>query len=260
MSDIKDQPIIGIVGGVGPYAGLDLNKKIFDQTIASSDQDHLKIILISSSSEITDRTSYLEKIVQGNPADGIIHIIEQLANIGADVIGIPCNTSHVPEIFDVIVSKTRKKNKKVIIKNMIEEVLSFLIQHYPQVKNIGLIGTTGTVKSKVYSTILSEGGFNVVYPDLEIQQNYVHPSIYDKRFGVKSKSNPVTDIAIEKFKYAIKHVIKKGAELIILGCTEVPLAIKQKKILSVPLIDPTLILARALIKEVAGDKLKKLKI
>ena len=52
-------PMIGIVGGVGPYAGLDLTKKIFDQTLAGSDQEHLPVILVSRPDEIADRTEYL---------------------------------------------------------------------------------------------------------------------------------------------------------------------------------------------------------
>ena len=51
--------IIGIVGGVGPYAGLDLTEKIFGQTIASSDQEHLPVALLSLPERIEDRTRYL---------------------------------------------------------------------------------------------------------------------------------------------------------------------------------------------------------
>ena len=49
---------IGVVGGVGPYAGLDLAKKIFDNTEAQHDQEHLDVLLVNSPRLINDRTAY----------------------------------------------------------------------------------------------------------------------------------------------------------------------------------------------------------
>ena len=100
---------IGIVGGVGPYAGLDLNEKIFRLTKAMTDQEHLNVLLFSMSSKIVDRTDYLIKKIKKNPAYGIYDVLVRLEQGGAEIVGIPCNTSHAPEIWNVIEEKIQAK-------------------------------------------------------------------------------------------------------------------------------------------------------
>lgn len=248
--------IIGIVGGIGPYAGLDLNMKIFDQTMAKSDQEHLKVILISSPDDISDRTEYLMGKADVNPAHAIYKIIQKLELIGADVVGIPCNTVYAPEIFNVLTNSLYGNGNNVEIVHMIEEVSSFTIAHYPDVKNIGILGTNGTFHTGIYTKILEQDGFKVIYPDMEIQYSFVHSAIYDPLYGIKSQSNPVTFAAKEKIYEAAKHLINKGCDGIVLACTEVPLAVKENKIANKPVLDATLILARALIRRAAPEKLK----
>src|SRR5262245_32990820 len=91
---------IGIVGGVGPYAGLDLVKKIFDNTEAQRDQEHLDVLLINSPRLIDDRTNYILAVRDGkvatdpaldpaNPGCGIVACIRKLAAAGAEVVGVP---------------------------------------------------------------------------------------------------------------------------------------------------------------------------
>ncbi len=248
--------LIGIVGGVGPYAGLDLNRKIFDQTIAKNDQEHLKVILFSSSVDIPDRTEYLLGKIKINPADSIIKILQKLELVGVEVAGIPCNTSHAPEIFEVLIERLKANDNHIEIVHMIKEVALFIKKYYPNVHNVGILGTNGTVHSRVFTKILEPEGFKVTYPDKEVQHSKVHPSIYDVNYGIKAKTNPVTDTARKNIIGAIENLIEKGAKCIVLGCTELPLAIKENKIEGKPIVDSTLILARALIKKVTPEKLK----
>ena len=249
---------IGIVGGVGPYAGLDLNRKIFDQTKAKNDQDHLRVILISSSMDIPDRTEYLLGHISSNPANRILNILLKLSEMDVDVAGIPCNTAHAPEIFNVFVRGLRASGSSMQIVHMIREVGNFMKEYHSNLHTIGVLATNGTVNSDVYGKILHPLGFKVIYPDEEVQSRNVHQSIYNKSFGIKSKSNPVTIIAQQKIGNAIQNLAQKDADCIVLGCTELPLAVKENKVLSRPVLDPTLILARALIRAVAPEKLKSL--
>ena len=69
------EKIIGIVGGVGPYAGIDLVRKIFDQTIAKSDQEHLSINLLSFPKDIEERTLFLLSKITVNPAHAIFYYL-----------------------------------------------------------------------------------------------------------------------------------------------------------------------------------------
>jgi aspartate racemase len=247
--------MIGIVGGVGPYAGLDLARKIFDQTIASRDQDHLSVALLSAPGEIADRTEFLLGKTETNPAHALADIILKLERMGASVVGIPCNTAHAPPIFDVITRELETAGCNVKLVHMIEAVTGFVRRRHPRIETVGVLSTTGTYESGVYPEIIEREGLKVVQPDESLQEE-IHAAIYDPEYGIKARSNPVTEKARDKLLAGVAALLRDGAEAIILGCTEIPLAIKDGEIGDTPIIDPTLVLARALIKSVAPDKLK----
>lgn len=249
--------IIGIVGGVGPYAGLDLQKKVFDNTKACSDQEHLEAYLISRSSHIQDRTEYLLNPSLPNPAIEIFKTISVAYALGAEVIGIPCNTTHSPAIYDVIASLIKKNNVKVKLLHMIEEAFLFVGRHHKKIRKIGLLCTKGTYCSGIYQRIFQKRGYEILVPDEEGKKQ-VHDSIYRKEYGIKSFSDPVTDRAKNILTEVANLLTILGAEAIIMGCTEIPLAMRQSDF-QVPLIDPTDILARALIREVDSHKLIPIK-
>ena len=81
----------------------------------------------------------------------------------------------------------------------------------------------------------------------ENQKKLIDQAIYDKDFGIKSISSPVHDIAKRKIYLAIESLIKNKAEVVILGCTELPLAVNATSVKTIPLIDSTMILARSLL-------------
>jgi aspartate racemase len=246
---------IGIVGGVGPYAGLDLNEKIFRLTNARSDQEHLNVLLFSLASQVEDRTDFLIGKVKTNPAVGIYDVLVKLEAAGAEIIGIPCNTSHAPEIWDVLTAKLKEARSKLHVVNMISETAKVIQQNDLGTK-VGILGTTGTVQSNVYGKIFKDYDLTVIYPDQTIQTQLVHSSVYHPEFGIKSISNPVSDKAQNNLNQAIDHLMEKKAEMIVLACTEIPLAVKENRRNGVPLIDATLVLAISLIREAAPGKLK----
>ena len=77
--------IIGILGGVGPYAGLDLVRKIFDNTIAESDHEHLPVILYSVPQLVPDRTDFITGKSPVNPSEGLIQGLQSLIKAGAGI-------------------------------------------------------------------------------------------------------------------------------------------------------------------------------
>lgn len=243
---------IGVVGGMGPYAGLDLLQKIFDQTKADTDQDHLPVAMLSAPHSISDRTEFLLGKSDENPSFAITEIIYSLYKQGATIIGMPCNTAHAESIFNEIVNKIPKN---VHLVHMIEKVAEFINEKYPTVKNVGILSTTGTYISNVYPKCLSQYGLNGIQVSEEIQENNINPAIYSSNYGVKAHSNPVTKEAIKDLHKGIKYLIDKNVESIILGCTEIPLALTQNELNGIPLIDSTKILARALIIETSPNKL-----
>ena len=91
---------------------------------------------------------------------------------------------------------------------------------------------------------------------LHIQDDLVNPAIFDEEFGIKSAAAAVTDEARDHVLQAIAHLRDRGAEAVILGCTELPLAVTEPHVGDVLAVDPTRALARALIREFAPEKLR----
>lgn len=238
---------IGIVGGVGPYAGLDLQRKLLDQTIAGRDQDHLPVIAVSWPGPIADRTEFLLGRVADNPAYPMLEQLRLLAAAGATVAGIPCNTAHAPAIFDVIRAGVDEFERPLRLLHMIEETAAHLAERYPMLKTVGVLSTTGTWRTRLYPGLLEPRGYHVIAPDEAAQVELIHPAIYDPAYGIKA-TGTATARARADLETGITGLRARGAEAIVLGCTELPLAFARHTFAGLPLIDPALVLARALIR------------
>jgi len=103
---MTNQPCIGIVGGMGPFADLDLERKIFEHTQAITNQDHINVLHIPKSSDVSDLTVFLLRKTEKNPADFISVIIQKITGLGVVSIGIP----HGPLIFNSVVENLKKVN------------------------------------------------------------------------------------------------------------------------------------------------------
>lgn len=247
--------VIGVVGGVGPYAGLDLLKKIFDQTDASRDQEHLPVSLLSYPNIIPDRTQFLLGNVKENPAEAMFEIVRQLEANGAVAAGVPCNTAHAPPIFDLLREKLKAAGSKVKLVHMIEEVAAQLRDAKGGIRRVAPLSTMGTYKLRVYFDALAGAGLEAVDPGPELQAK-VHEAIYDLEWGIKAKTSPVTEKARAVISDAVKAMRDAGAQAVILGCTELPLAVPEAVLHGVPLVDPATALARGLIREAAPGRLR----
>jgi aspartate racemase len=246
---------IGIVGGMGPKAGIDLIDKIIKNTLANSDQDHIPILLISYPHKIKDRTAFLQGKHQENPAHIIYQLISQLTLLGANIIAIPCSTAHTSPIMNTISQQLTENNLEIILVNMLEAVAEFIIHHFPNKKNIGLLATLGTYQNAVYETVFSQFGLATISPDNNIQQT-IHQAIYNTDYGIKSTLSLNLNTAKLILNAACEHLENRGAEIIVLGCTEIPLVLTKNDYDNIPLIDPTDILARKLIQLADDKKLK----
>jgi aspartate racemase len=248
--------VIGVVGGMGPYAGLDLVRKIFDQTTASTDQEHLDVILLSTPS-VPDRTGFLLEGRGGNPAPHIAAAVRALDAAGASVAGIPCNTAHAPAIFDAVLQDLASTQTRIRLLSLIAETVTFLAGPRAAGRTrLGVLSTTGTLRTQVYSRPLVAAGFSVIEPADDVQRDLVQRAIYDPEYGIKARSNPVTEQARGAVMSAIRHVAERGAQAVLLGCTELLLAVGEATVLGLPVIDPAVALARALIRETHPEKLK----
>lgn len=249
------EQVIGIVGGVGPQAGFDLASKITSQTSATCDQEHLPVMLLSLPALIVERTAYLQGVEVENPGVAIAAVIVHLETCGATVVGIPCNTAHAPPIFDVIKEDIARRDGMVTVIDMVAETVAFLRVHHADVGRVGVLATTGAQRAYIYPRALATDGLEVIVPTDDEQEYIIHPAITDEHYGVKARSHPVSQRAREDLLGSVRALVRAGAEAVVLGCTEIPLAITEKQIDGVAIIDPTLVLARALIRAVAPEKL-----
>ena len=148
--------------------GIDLYRKIYQQTDARTDQDHLPVVLVSVPEKVPDRTRFLLGEVDENPGIAIAGIIQTLAAAGAEIIGIPCNTAHSPEIINEIQGRIPKE---IILLNMIEEVGRHISTDYPEIRKAGILGTNGTYISESIPKVLSTFNIQAIYPEESTAKN-----------------------------------------------------------------------------------------
>jgi aspartate racemase len=186
----------------------------------------------------------------------LISIIKELDSAGAKIAAIPCNTAHASPIFDVIKKEIEKSNLSLKLLHLVEETAKFIKNNYPNLK-VGVLSTTGTRDTTLYKTILTEYEIENIAPDDELQ-TVVHEAIYNETYGIKAFSSPVKKKAQKDLTHAISILKNQGAQVIVLACTELPLALTEKTYFGLPTIDPNRVLARALILQAAPEKLKPL--
>eukprot|EP01063_Lacrimia_lanifica_P003504 TRINITY_DN1187_c0_g1_i4.p1 TRINITY_DN1187_c0_g1~~TRINITY_DN1187_c0_g1_i4.p1 ORF type:complete len:470 (+),score=167.84 TRINITY_DN1187_c0_g1_i4:67-1476(+) len=246
---------IGIGGGVGPAAGVILHKKIVENTISDgTDQSHCEVHHISRP-DVADRTKFLLGKGKVSPAIGMAKTMaalkESVKRAGKRfvVAGVPCNTFHAPLIWDEFLRQLDEERTANTVKmvHMLEETVGAIKSLLPNAKRIGLLSTTGTRMSRVYHDLLEPQGFEVVQVD-EDDQHLVHDAIYNTEWGVKA-IQPTTMQSMSQFQSFATELVRRGAEAIILGCTEIPLALPMAAYEGVPLIDPMVALARACIQK-----------
>lgn len=246
--------MIGIISGAGPLAGLDVAKKLIEETVASCDQEHLPVLLFSLPAHIPDRVNFLLGKSDANPGHAIGQLFLQSEKAGATVAAIACNTAHANPIFEEVYKSLKAENSKLKILHLIEITVEHLITNYPGVK-VGVLSTIGTRKQSLYKDPLIKKGFKVIEP-LDVTQERINEVIFNTEFGIKAQSSPITEKATSILLEAMEELVQNGAEVLILGCTELPLAITSKHLGNIPIVDPNRVLARKLIEIYAPDKVK----
>ena len=248
-------PLIGILGGMGPQAGLDMAEKLLKLTRTQRDQDHLPFVLFSLPNTVPDRTSFLLGQADINPAHAIADQFESMYALGVSIAVMACNTAHAKPIFDLVLKLLKEKGVELRILNLIDETINWIQRSLPQTRRVGILGTRGTLKTRLYDDALEAVGLEPVLIDTPDLDDEIHAALYSPSFGIKSCSGTITPEAKSRVRAAIQHLHQLGAEAVILGCTELPLAIDQEKVDGIPIIDPARIAAERLILEICPELL-----
>jgi aspartate racemase len=226
---------------MGPEATAYFFNLIIKGTAAARDQDHIPIIIYNLP-QVPERT--LAILGKGpSPVPMLREGVRRLSRAGADFIVIPCITAHafLPEINTA---------SRVSILSLLDEAVRFARKKIPGLKRAGLLASTGTLRSGLFDKAFAAAGIEIITPT-NLGQAKVMEAIFGKP-GIKAgftKGRP-RKLIID----AGRGLIRRGAQAIIAGCTEIPLVLRDEDI-SVPLIEPLRIAARAAILK-AGFMLK----
>jgi len=227
--------MIGILGGMGTQAGLDFCSKLAKLNRGKADQKYPLFVLYNKAS-IPDRKQHKKKYKK--VLNSLIEGCKFLQKNKCKFIAMPCNTAHY-WYLDL------KKKIKIPILNMPELVYLNISKKCKKNTKIGLLATETTIKTGIYNKWLQKK-FKLVVPPKKLQVNHVNKSIKYVKMGK-------TREAEKALKPAVNYLIKSSCKKIILGCTELPIAIfayksfKKAKI-SKTFLDPNLILAEASMK------------
>jgi aspartate racemase len=196
---------LGVIGGLGPLATAYFYELVTEFTEIEVEQEHLEIMLYSAPA-IPDRTSYILDNSKPSPIPGIIRVGKSLVDAGCEVIAIPCVTAH--HFFDEFSAEIDAD-----IISMTRETAAELKKH--GIKSAGIMATDGTVQTGILERELVKEGITPVLPSKEGQQGVMDLIYYCVKSG-----NPLD---LEKFRRISDELREKGAEVIILGCTELSL-------------------------------------
>ena len=227
--------MIGILGGMGTQAGLDFCSKLAKLNRGKADQNYPIFILYNKAS-IPDRKQHDKKYKK--VLNSLIEGCKFLQKNKCKFIAIPCNTAHY-WYLDL------KNLIRIPILNMPELVYLNILKKCKKNTKIGLLATETTIKTGIYEKYL-RNKYKLLMPTRKIQINNVNKSIKYVKMG-KTKE------AEKALRPAVNYLIKNNCKKIILGCTELPIAIfayksfKKAKI-SKTFLDPNLILAEASMK------------
>ena len=227
--------MIGILGGMGTQAGLDFCNKLAKLNRGKLDQQYPMFVLYNKSNT-PKRPENLKKY--HNVLKALVDGCKMLEKNKCKFIVMPCNTAHYWH-------KDIQKKIKIPLLSMPKEVYLHAKKTCKKKSTIGILCTEATLKTKGYNNYF-DNNFKLISPEKKLQKNSVNKSIKLVKMGKVKEA----EIAL---RTAVKYLIKKKCKKIILGCTELPIAIfayksfrkaKQSKLF----IDPNLLLAEVCMK------------
>lgn len=226
--------LVGVIGGVGPEASNYFTSLLVKLRLpyATRDQEHIPFLLFNNP-QIPDRTDYIFSKTE-NPVPELIKTGMALKNAGATFLVMPCNTAHA-FAHDIA------EGVGLPLISIVDETAAYIRRKYGSFATVGVLGTTATIKAQLFQQALLRKSktFTVLTPD-DQEQELIMKAIYD------IKSNSVNKENKRIFTNAANNLAKRGATVIILGCTEIPLAMTHtyRKFFK---IDPMEVLAQKVI-------------
>lgn len=229
--------VLGVIGGLGPSATAHFMERVIAMTDAKSDQENVDMIVYNFPS-IPDRTGYILGSNLKSPLPGLRSVGQALAAQKVSCIAIPCVTAHY-------FHRELQAAIPVPILNGVAETVSLLKNH--GIRSVGIMATDGTIRSRLLARELDNAGLLPVVPSEPRQADVMH-LIYE---NVKAGKPP----EMECFRRVQRELADCGAEIILLGCTELSL-IKRDEDIGEGFLDIMDVLARESVLR-CGKKLRR---
>jgi aspartate racemase len=219
---------LGIIGGLGPMATAYFMELLVKMTKAERDQDHLEMIIYNSPG-IPDRTAYILGKSEENPLPQMIALGKKLREQNVSCVAIPCITAHY-------FHRQLQEGIGLPVIHAIRDTADTLKR--AGIERVGIMATDGTIQSGIFQKEIENAGMQAVLPD-EKAQAAVMSLIYDD-----VKAGKQADM--RKFIKVREHLRSFGAQVVVLGCTELSV-IKKDYELGDGIIDAMEVLSRSAI-------------
>jgi len=226
MAPASGLRLMGVLGGMGPAATIDFLAKVLRATPASSDQEHVPMI-VHDVPQIFDRVA---PIFAGTdePLAAMQQGVLRLEGAGVEAIAIACVTAH--HWYDRLAATVNVP----ILHIADASVVKLQTENAP--RRLGLLATRGTCKSGFFSQRLAEQGYDLILPDEAIQLHL------DQAIAAVKRADLV--LAAEAAEAAGAAFAKTGIERFLIACTELPIAFAPTRYNALA-VDSTLALAEA---------------
>lgn len=238
MRSNTNEKVVGLLGGMGPEATIDIFQKIVTATNANKDEDHLRII-IDNNPKMPSRQDAILKGSQ-NPGPMMALTAQNLEKAGADFIIICANTAHY--FYEDVQAAVG-----IEVLHIIKEAVNETVNMNERIKRVGVLATTGAMKANIFQTSFAEKGIEVIgLPD------YLQKEIQESIFLFKYSSEK--NVSAVKLLNAVEYLRERKVEAIIMGCTEIPIILRDKEF-NIPFYDPNQIIADVAVRYAKGKGL-----
>jgi len=223
---MRQTKTVGVIGGMGPSATVEFFRRLVVATPARSDQEHLRIV-IDNNPGVPSRTDAI--LYDGtSPEAALVEMAKRLEAMGAEVLAMPCNTAHS-------FREPMQAAVKIPLLDMIGETVAAV-----DVKRVGLLATTGTIRMKLYHRAFRRQGIEIIAPHGASQQTVA------RAIEAIKASRSLAEVAVA-LAGVVAELRMAGAEAVIAGCTEISLI--DGAAMSLPWIDALDCLVEATIRE-----------
>jgi aspartate racemase len=217
--------VVGVIGGMGPEATVDLMRRVIAKTPADDDQDHIHLI-VESNPKISSRIAHLIERTGPDPTPELIQVAQNLQRAGAQALAMPCNTAHG-------YAGAIKRAVSIPLLDMISLTVEQVAAR-GNVRSVGLLASTAVIDTKLFTSAFTAKGISIVLPSHQEQIMSLIKAV--KRGDTGSK--------VQKQLGGLASELARDSDILLVACSELSVIAAGIK---VPFVDSLDVLAQAVV-------------